>query len=192
MEDAPIEDGSRRAHQPSMFADLASEQKPCHQITNSFNQTEGSPGEALSDEPFPGIEMGELRCLKWRFAVGVLMPCVTLRLVQYVVLVYSESKGQIALSFMDLYLLDHAGLMFGVGLHHLHSNRWLGKFGCPVVGRFWLAVGELMRFCLADDGVLISCGMSMPGPPILYTADVWDLLAVSFRPCLVLAVCYRC
>ncbi|GMH03440.1 hypothetical protein Nepgr_005279 [Nepenthes gracilis] len=41
-------------------------------------------------QPFPGVEMGVLRCLKWGFAVVVLMSCVTLLLVQYVVLDYSE------------------------------------------------------------------------------------------------------
>ncbi|GMH12988.1 hypothetical protein Nepgr_014829 [Nepenthes gracilis] len=47
-------------------------------------------GCSLLLQPFPGVEMGVLRSLKWGFAAVVLMPCVTLLLVQYVVLDYSE------------------------------------------------------------------------------------------------------
>ncbi|GMH09749.1 hypothetical protein Nepgr_011590 [Nepenthes gracilis] len=54
LETVPIEDESKGAHQPSMFAGLNSISNPCH-----HNQIDGSSGEAISDEfgLIPGVDV---------------------------------------------------------------------------------------------------------------------------------------
>ncbi|GMH04879.1 hypothetical protein Nepgr_006719 [Nepenthes gracilis] len=70
----------------------------CFYTETDYDETDSldpvGAGMLLHMKPFPGVEMGVLRSLKWGFAAVVLMPCVTLLLVQYVVLDYSEVDCQ--------------------------------------------------------------------------------------------------
>ncbi|GMH27881.1 hypothetical protein Nepgr_029724 [Nepenthes gracilis] len=72
LETVPIEDESKGAHQPSMFAGLDSVSNPCHHY-----QIDGSSGEAISDEfgLIPGVDGSTPESIVFYNALIFISPC---------------------------------------------------------------------------------------------------------------------